>query len=996
MRGTRWTRLPCILALVMTGQAHFAHAQGTSGRISGRVIDQVTQQPVGQVNVVVVGTTRGSATQSSGVYTIVGAPAGTHQLRATRIGYQPQTRSVTVRAGEEVTADFTLTTAATTLEQVVVTATGETQRVREQGASVARLQPPPERLAAVPTLTQTLAAQVPGVQVLSSSGTSGTGARVRIRGANSLSLSNEPLIIVDGVRVAGGGNGISIGFGGQAPSRLEELNPEEIETFEVLRGPAATGLYGTQAANGVIQITTKRGRAGRTVWNAWAEYGQAKDVSDFPPNYGGWFTDPASGQIGFRCDLDAVSLGLCTQDSIAVFNPLKDPSTTPYRTGRRNQVGFSAAGGVERVTFFLSGEREDEAGVYRTNNVGRTNARANVRAFLTNTLDATLTTGYIDSRIQLPGNDNTFLGYVSNGLAGFARKNDPGSVDQDGYDPLGPASLDHYFNRQTSRRFIASLQGNWSPLTWLRLTGTTGLDLINRFDNQTIPPERILLDTDTQIGQRTANRFEFGTYTSQLSATGTFNLRPTLISTTTASFQYQRETTQGVRAFGRRLVAGTVSLDGAIERFAVGEDNIENRLIGGILTQQIGWQDRLFATAGIRVDDNSAFGKSFGTAAYPLAQVSWVASEEGFFPRVPGLSSLRLRGAVGQSGLRPDANDALTIFSPIAGRRPGTEAAAVTLSGLGDPNLRPERTTEYDVGLDITGWNDRLSLGLTYYSKLSKDALVARIIPPSVGAPRTRFENVGSAKNAGVEAALNLRAVNLPSAQLDFVVNHSINKNKLVSLREDIDPILITGVQRHVPGYPLGGYWGPRITSFADTDGDGIVDQIEYSDEDVFFGPSMPERLTSLQTNLTVGQVARLGVLVDSRGGYQQFNSSEDFRCGITATCESVNVIETPLAEQAKGLASLRDGVETGWIEDASFIRLREVTLTLMVPERFARRARAHDMSLTFAGHNLGISTDYSGVDPEVNHVGQTNFSQSDFLTQAPVRRYSVRLNVTF
>jgi TonB-dependent SusC/RagA subfamily outer membrane receptor len=730
MSSTRWSRLACILALIMSGQAQVAPAQGTSGRITGRVVDQATQQPVGQVNVFVVGTTRGSATQPTGVYTILGVPAGTHQLRASRIGYQPQTRSVTVRAGEEVTADFTLTAAATTLEQVVVTATGETQRVREQGASVARLQPPPERLAAVPTLTQTLAAQVPGVQVLASGGTTGTGARVRIRGANSLTLSNEPLIIVDGIRVAGGGNGISIGFGGQAPSRLEELNPDEIETFEVLRGPAATGLYGTQAANGVIQITTKRGRAGRTVWNAWAEYGQAKDVSDFPANYGGWFTCDATaiavglcgpgttGQPAFRCDLDLVSAGFCVQDSIATFNPLKDPSTTPYRTGRRNQVGFSAAGGVERVTFFISGEREDEAGVYRTNNLGRSHARANVRAFLTNTLDATLTTGYIDSRIQLPGNDNTFLGYISNGLAGFARKNDPGSVNQDGYDPLGPASLDFFFNRQTSRRFIGSLQANWSPLTWLRITGTTGLDLINRFDNQTVPPERILLDTDTQIGFRTANRFEFGTYTSQLSATGTFNLRPTLTSTTTGSFQYQRETTQGVRAFGRRLVAGTESLDGAIERFAVGEDNVENRLIGGILTQQFGWRDRLFATAGVRVDDNSAFGKSFGTAAYPLAQLSWVASEEGFFPRVPGLSSLRLRAAVGQSGLRPDVNDALTIFNPIAGRRPGTEAAAVTLAGLGDPNLRPERTTEYDAGVDITGWNDRLTLGLTYYSKL--------------------------------------------------------------------------------------------------------------------------------------------------------------------------------------------------------------------------------------------------------------------------------------
>jgi TonB-linked SusC/RagA family outer membrane protein len=994
MSSRHWTRLANLVALAMMAPMHVAQTQGTTSRITGRVIDQVTQQPIDQANVLVVGTTRGAATSPNGVYVITGVPAGTHQVRATRIGYQPLTRAVTVPPGGEVTADFALGVAATTLEQVVVTATGETQRIREQGASVARLEPPPERLAAVPTLTQTLAAQVPGVQVLASSGTAGTGARVRIRGANSLSLSNEPLIIVDGVRVTGGGNSLSFGTGGQAPSRLEDLNPEEIETFEILRGPAATGLYGTQAANGVIQITTKRGRAGRTVWNAWAEHGQSKDVSDFPANYGGWFTS-ASGAIGFRCDLDAVSLGLCTQDSVASFNPLKDPSTTPYRTGRRTQLGVSAAGGTERVTFFLSGERDQEDGVYRTNQVNRTSVRANVRAFLTNTLDATITTGYIDSRIQLPGNDNTFLGYVSNGLAGFARKDDPGSVDQDGYDPLGPASLDFFFNRQTTRRLITSLQGNWSPLSWLRLTGTTGLDLINRFDNQTIPPERILLDTDTQIGSRLANRFEVATYTSQLSATGTFNVRPALTSATTASFQYQREIAQGVRAFGRRLVAGTESLDGAIERFAVGEDNVENRLIGGILTQQFGWRDRLFLTAGARADDNSAFGKSFGLAVYPLAQVSWVASEEPFFPGVPFLNSLRLRGAVGQSGLRPDANDALTFFNPVASRRPGTEAAAVTLAGIGDATLRPERTTEYDVGADITALAERVSLGLNYYSKVSKDALVARIIPPSVGATRTRFENVGSVKNAGVEATLGLQALSLPRVQLDFTLVHSINKNKLVSLREDIDPILL-GAQRHVPGYPLGAYWDRRITGFADTDGDGIVDQIDYSEEDEFLGSSIPEQLTSLQANLTLFRNARLGVLVDRRGGYMQFNSSEDFRCGITATCASVNLIDTPLAEQARGLASLRDGVFSGWVEDATFVRLREVTLTLMVPERFARRANARAMTLILAGHNLGIITDYSGVDPEVSFSGQTNFTQADFLTQAPLRRFSVRLNVSF
>jgi TonB-linked SusC/RagA family outer membrane protein len=992
--------LPLTAAVALVAPAAGAQQPAAAGTITGTVTEQGTSTPLAAVQVNVVGTTRGAITNEAGVYRILGVTPGTVQVRVRRLGYEPATQSVAVGAGQTATANFTIArAAATTLEQVVVTATGEQQRAREQGNAIARVELTPDRVPALPAFSQALSAQAAGVQVLQSSGTAGTGSRIRIRGANSLSLSNEPLIIIDGVRVQGGGNtttlASNIAVGGQQPSRLDDLNPEEIESIEVLKGPAASGLYGTQAANGVVQITTKRGRAGRTNWNAYAERGLTQEVSDFPPNYGAYGN--YDGERDFFCDLPSVVGGLCTQTEIVSFNPLKDPRTTAFRDGARTQLGGNIAGGTERVGYFLSGEQDREAGVYKTNSVNRTSLRANLRAFATDKFDVNVSSGYIASNTQLPGNDNTFLGYISNGLAGFARIDAPGSVNQDGYDPLGPASIDFYQNFQQARRFTGSVQANYRPLSWLRFNGVAGIDQTNRLVTQTLPPGRIELDSETSEGYRFAERLQAGTYTAQATGTAQFNLTENVASTTTASFQYQQDRNDGVFGGGYRLVAGTSALTGAVTRFSADEEYGDNRLLGGILTQQIGWRDRLFVSAGVRGDNSSAFGENFGTVFYPTAQASWVASEEEWFPRGP-LELVRFRGSFGRSGLRPGNVDALTYFNPVPARIGTNEVAAVTVGGVGDPDLRPEVTTEFEGGVDFEAFSRRATLQLTAYNRQSQDALVARVIAPSVGVVRTRFENIGEIRNRGFEALMTVRPVDTRAVGLDLTFNYSYNTNEILTLR-DTTPILITanGSQRHAEGYPAGGYWGQRITGWT-TNAQGIVEDVELSDNPEFLGYSQPRTLFSFSPQLALfNNVVRLGALVDYRGGYRQYNSSEDFRCGITATCKGIIDPSTPQAEQARAVASYNYGVYSGFIEKADFVRFRELTFTVSLPERLAQRyLRARGLGLTLAGYNLGILTDYTGVDPEVNASAQANFIQSDFLSQAPIRRFSARVNVNF
>ena len=257
-----WIRRLGVSAIVLAPM--FAAAQQPTGIVTGRVVDRGTQQPVVGATVRVVGTTRGGQTSDSGTYRITGVPAGAANVQALRIGYASITRPLTISAGQTATVDFTLDPAATTLDVVQVTATGQEQSRRESGVSTATIsvaQDVPQ--AAVSNLQTVLSSRAAGVVVQEEGGTTGSAARIRIRGSNSVSLSNDPLIIVDGIRVNNDeGGGASIGVGGQVPSRLNDINPEDIENIEIVKGPAAAALYGTAAANGVIQITTKRAAAG--------------------------------------------------------------------------------------------------------------------------------------------------------------------------------------------------------------------------------------------------------------------------------------------------------------------------------------------------------------------------------------------------------------------------------------------------------------------------------------------------------------------------------------------------------------------------------------------------------------------------------------------------------------------------------------------------------------------------------------------------------------
>ena len=1023
-----WTAATAMVAVGAGG----AQAQQAGGVITGRVTETGNATPVAEAQVNVVGTTLGARTGPDGQYTIRGVPAGQVRVRALRIGYTEGTQTVTVTAGATVTANFSLNRSAVQLQEVVTTATGP-QRAVEVGNVVNQINAAQvTETAPVSTISDVLNSRAPGVVITSASGT-GTGARIRIRGANSLSLSNDPIYIIDGIRMTNNAGSTSLGTGGPAPNRVNDINPDEIESIEVIKGPSAATLYGTDAANGVIVITTKRGQAGPAQWSAWGEYGVIEDmVNNYPTNY--TLRGKTPGATTQRnCTLNQVGLGTCIVDSLRQYNIFEDADATPIGQGNRYQAGLSLSGGTQQVRYFVSAEREEEAGVIelpqferarfnaegttidpwteRPNALDKLSFRANLNAAVNDELDLSVNAGYINltQRYQLDMNATAGLGSHLFGGPGFK---DNGAVPQtgtprNGYRAWTPGYTFQEKSEQEVNRFITGAQANWRPLSWLQGNATVGLDYTDRAETRLRRDgEGAPLNATYRQGYAFDGRAAISNFTSNLSAAATWQARDWVRSQTTVGAQYVNYSFDGNSAEGEDLPGGAVTA-GAGAILDAGESTVINRTLGFFIEEQVSLNERLFLTAAVRSDQNSAFGTDFQSVLYPKASVSWIASDEPFFPQYGWLDQFRLRAAYGASGVQPGPNDALRYFASTTANVGGTDLPAVVYSAVGNDSLKPESTTELEAGFDLRGFGNRASLELTYYHKRTKDALIDAPIPPSAGAAVSAVQNLGSVRNIGFEALLTTQLVDRPTFGMDVAINASTNDNKLVSLG-DVPPII--GVtSRTVAGYPLFAFWGERVT-YEDKDGDGILvyDAEDPTNNELFVGDSaefIGEANAKHNVSTTLGleffdRRLRLQGLVDWRGGFHWYNNTERIRCASRSNCTGLNNPNSDLADQAAALALLShpEATPSGFIQKGDFVRLREISATYSLPETLLGSIRGvRSASVNLSARNLAVWTDYRGVDPEsFRGAGSSVDTGDDFQGLGPPSYFILRLNVGF
>jgi TonB-linked SusC/RagA family outer membrane protein len=1026
--------VPAPLSARVVGRASVASSITTlpapvaAGTIRGRVVDKESGQPVVAAQITIVGTSLGALTSNEGQFTITGVPAGQVTVRAARIGYQPTNQVIVVSDNSDATANFSLERAVARLEEVVTTATGEQSR-REMGNVVATIKADSVvGVAPITNVSQLLQARTAGVQVIQGQGVTGSSASIRIRGTSSLSSSNEPLIVVDGIRYDNSAEPGNTSAGVRI-NRFT-LNPDDVESVDIIKGPSASALYGTAAANGVIVIKTKRGTASAPRWSGFGEGGvTSMPTGKYPANYWSWGRNISGGVLGtaaVHCTIAASAQGQCKIDSLTSYNPWTAALSNPYANGPRGEGGIQVAGGTDIVKYFMSVDREDETGPYkmpqpeidrittargltprpdqiRPNRLKNTSLRGSFNFPIGKNANLDISTSYADRDLTTPF-DGTFFAGLSNQL--FSAPGYKTATNGTAREYVG--DIYSVNQRLTLERFTGSGAFNWSPITWLQLTAEGGVDNGNANNYQIQLPGEGTANGSAwgpTSGQGFSGKDIFRTNNLQYTATGraaaTHRFLTNFNSQTTVGLQWFKNGQYQLFGEGYGLALGASTPNAAQQRLA-SELTIENKTYGAFASEQVSYQDRVYLTVSAREDQNSAFGRSVGNTIYPSANLSYVISEEPWFPRLNVLDKLRLRGSFGEAGLQPTSTAALQFLTGATYPIGSQEVPGLVIAQLGNPSLKPEITKEFEGGFDAGVLNDRLNLEFTMFRKLSNGQLFQQPLPPSFGVGNTQWVNIARVENRGLELAADAQVLNMRALSWNIHVNGSHVKNKLV----DIGKVVLAKPQgvRQVVGYPLNGLWD-RPYTYNDANNDGIIvpSEITLASADAYRGSTLPEYEAGLSNTFALFSGAlTFNTLFDYRGKFWNSYTIGSNRAVSAANAPEVNVPGYGLADQAAAIAAgtgTLGNTRWGIFKPNDFIRLRELSLSYRVPDRFVQRyARAKGAQLVFSGRNLGVLwTKYPGIDPEANRsVNNTGGGNDDLGTPPVIRYWITRVNLNF
>ncbi|MQA90914.1 MAG: SusC/RagA family TonB-linked outer membrane protein [Gemmatimonas sp.] len=789
--------------------------------ITGQVTDATTGQPVAAAQVFIPELDLGVLSQQNGNYAIQNVPPGSRTVSVQRIGYQAAEQAVTVGADETATLNFQITQDALQLDEIIVTGTpGGTQR-RAIGNTVATV----EVADVVQNVTITgmqdlLAGRTRGLQFTALNGNVGTGSPIQIRGAGSFTGSrNQPLIVVDGVRVnnsatAGPQLGESAGADGAINGQvsvLDDFNPEDIESIEIIKGPAAASLYGTEASAGVIQIITKRGGIGTPQFNVSIRQG-VNYMSDPAARMGTQWTcptDDAPGPTECPNREDLVPYNMYEEANRYIREGYFDwPTSNLYSYGQAQGYNLDVSGGSDAIRYFVSANYDEEEGYVWYNTDETYRLRGNVGVLFNEMFSLDVSTGYVDgsSRFESAtiGDGGLWQDMVwSNGF--FLDRITPFSSESaaprlGGFQEHLPTDVAKTEATREYSRFTGSATLNFNSPE-LSLGGATaslvsravvGVDKgwdINRnlFPlEEGVVPEHLAEFTgtwdarysETVAGEMTYSRPITTNLSFDYALTANLEMANRLQFATSVGAQYYISQADEFSNTGNGFASplsrtiNQLSQPQILTRY----EFIENKSLGFYVQEQVSFDDRFFLTGAVRFDDNSTFGVDAPSLTYPKFSGTWVISEEGFW-NVNPVNSLRLRGAWGKAGRQPDALSGFFAYQAISG--PGGSPAVRPFSP-GNLAIEPEVSTELELGFDIALFDDRLAGEFTHYWRRDEQQLLGIDVLPSYGYPGNVDQNLGRIDNWGWEAQLNARIYESPafSFDLDLGADHIDNEIK--------------------------------------------------------------------------------------------------------------------------------------------------------------------------------------------------------------------------
>lgn len=1085
--------LTSVALVALVGVGPTLRAQGVGVTISGRVTNGAGA-PLPGASVFLQGLSIGSQTNDQGNYTFVVAPARANGQSATLtarvIGYAAKSITVTLTRGANITQDFALAANPLRLGEVVVTGAGTSTTREKLTATINTVDSTALRRVAQPqNVVSALAAQAPNVEVRTQSGEPGASASIKIRGASSVTGTNQPLFVVDGQPIDNSTmsteNGPTDfpGTGGTVTSnRASDINPADIQSIEILKSAAAAAIYGARAANGVILITTKRGHAGATRYTlSSTETWDKPQLPNLLQTKYGQGTNNSTIQTcaAVNCVMTPYSWGG------AIAGPAYDHLNEVFDTGLTADNNIQVSGGNDRTTFFASGGLLAQNGYFKGPN-NKYN-RASIRLKGTQEIGQKLNVGgnisYIDDRgkyvqkgsntsgvmlgaMRTPPNFNNLDSYTATGLQRPYRFPNPGSVDaleaNTHYDnPF--FVLDNPGNRNELGRSISNVNADWNPLGWLNVKETLGGDYYSDWRIEALPLTSQAAPTGRVI------RFDINNLIidNNLIGTATHSFGDNLDATLTVGQNMNSRRYRDNYDNGLALIApNPLALQNTVTQL----DN-ETRSLQHVQSYfgqaEVDLYHQLVINVGVRNDGFSTFGASNRRANYPKASAAWTFSNWLNGGDQTGIFSYgKLHYAYGETGKEPPvyaAVNGLSLtnvfgsgygdnFNSVQGGQGGVSSSFT----LGNPNLRPERNRESEVGLDAAFFNSKIDMSATYYNKNSSDVILAVPVSAAVYGAGQMYENAATLNNQGLELTLNLHPIQSQNATWDVGIQYGRNKGNVKSLAgaqfivyntEGLTGSIGSSTVGYAPGVIRGADFvrcGRGLTLSDGTDVDAAcsassstanaqhalylgADGLPVADPtDRVIADPNPKYTMSYSTSLKLWNKLTFSALVDARKGGQVWDGTrgilDNFGTGtdtyvrdqqgqfgknyetdvypfVAGPGANVVAFKTPQDWENwfRGDGGGFGTVGAQFVEDGSFVKLRELGLTYTLDQRWVKNLIGFSSAdLRVAGRNLHTWTKYKGLDPEASLGGAEYLTQGlDYFINPQVRSFvlSISLN---
>ncbi len=973
--------MSCLFTLMILGLS--VQAQTTSYTLKGNVTDNIGA-PAPGVSLQIKNANIGATTDFDGNYNLTAnLKPGNYSLVFRSMGLTTKEVKIILGAKPEVINNIIMKLDILGLDEIVITGAGALTAKKQLGNTISSVKGLAISESGSVDITAGLSGKLAGIQVTQNSGDPAGGISVRLRSASTVNGSSDPLYIIDGVIVNNNSTNV-LGTQGVTQNRMSDISPQDIDRIEVIKGAAAAAIYGSRASNGVVQIFTKKGQSGEPVItvSSSVNFNSLRKKIDYNQEPFEW----ASSDI---TNLDKVPATRYDYQDMVFQNSI----------GTDNYVSMS--GGKENTNYFGSFSYLKNDGILKSTNYGRQGGRIRINQVLNDWASASFGTYFSTSK----SNDQPNGGYTAGVLPTILFTNnkiDPNPDAEGNYPNMTfyPNILEYietFDFTQENNRTISDFQLNLKPTDGLKINYTLGYDNSESIGNSYIP-----IGTNTvALGKAATTTISTKQLNSDLNASLNKDLNDNIESTTTAGFSWQSDKTLLRTISGTGLALGVKTTDGAAS-ISTDESRSERTFWGGFLQQTFGLSDKLFLTGAIRLDGSSVFGKDERNQFYPKTSMSYLVSEEDFWENSFGnsINSFKIRAAWGQAGNLTAIGpfDRLSNYSAIS--IDGT-SGLIAPTRLGNADLKPERQTELEFGIDMGLFNNKVGIELTYYKQDIEDLLLARTLSPSTGFG-SRVENIGTMSNKGFEALITAMPIQTNDFSWSITGTYSSNKNEVNDIEGEQFGIGNFGFSVAKNGEPLGVFYQGFYAR--NTDGSllltpGGLPQRDKGSYDTNGNPISERDASGQPTGSSLSKV--IGdpnpdfiASLTNEINYKNFS----FRLQFDAV-QGVDVLswDTRMfyrfgggpasaselsGESVRGTGAAKFGIAEAYIEDGSYIKLREISTAYLLKDPIKG---VNSVKFTITGRNLFSIDNFSGYDPEVNMDGQSNGARGGIMGLVPI-----------